>query len=752
MSRQLEETLEGLGDRIVEISNSNRSALDIIKSRLGEEVISGYNYKFEISATKAGGDWALSATPYTSLASHIIDVWEFKGDNLEVAYDVFNDNIDYSIKDLNDVIRLNDILRKVGTNYAELFADRPRTRAAVTSFISNLNIITHATEAIFNLTRDIENKKESESLKDAIAVLRVAFEKVNAELPGSVLQINTNEFVGFGDALESSEALAALNVADPGAPPKRTAQRGGYSQEKSLSLRTRKYNETESLSPSKESLAPDAIIELQSKGVTIDTPAKLSPTSDLIIDTPAKLPTASDLIIDTPAKLPPTSDLIIDTPAKLPPTSDVIIDTPAKLPPTSDVIIDTQAKEPPASDLTIDTPAKQPPASDTTRHALPRKVELRGPTAQKESSPAKKPLVSSERKNFVPREISVPPVPPVPHVHPVTQEGSEGAYISSEKIDMNAVVTFNHPEELSMKVRMDGFNHTSSVRDIVYLQCKGRPHLASCSYDRTVKIWKLPGYKAVKTLKGHKGNVNALVTYELNSKSFLASGSTDMLIKVWNLDDNKAKTLRGHTSAVRSLVVFYQRGLPALASGSSDKTIRIWDLTTYTLTRTLNGHMSFVYALSAYTVNNRNHLISGSNDNTIKVWNLAKKTVVTLKGHKSYIWKLAVFTNNKTEYLASGGADSTVRVWHLQKKKLVYTLSGHAGCINALALFYTGNIPCLASADSAGVIRLWNLKTTEQFASFNPFMTTVTALRSYCHNGKPGLAVGHYQNIELWAE
>ena len=60
-----------------------------------------------------------------------------------------------------------------------------------------------------------------------------------------------------------------------------------------------------------------------------------------------------------------------------------------------------------------------------------------------------------------------------------------------------------------------------------------RNRMASCSYGPNIIIWRSTfPYLQIKTLKGHKDNVQALL--ELPNLDLLISTSTDGLIKFWN--------------------------------------------------------------------------------------------------------------------------------------------------------------------------------------------------------------------------
>ena len=68
--------------------------------------------------------------------------------------------------------------------------------------------------------------------------------------------------------------------------------------------------------------------------------------------------------------------------------------------------------------------------------------------------------------------------------------------------------------------------------------------IASCSYDKTIKIWKSnPPYSdiPIKVLKGHSNNVNSLLY--IKEKDLIISGSTGETISLWNMTTYQCVTV-----------------------------------------------------------------------------------------------------------------------------------------------------------------------------------------------------------------
>ena len=97
--------------------------------------------------------------------------------------------------------------------------------------------------------------------------------------------------------------------------------------------------------------------------------------------------------------------------------------------------------------------------------------------------------------------------------------------------------------------------------------------LASCSLDRTVRLWPIDG-GACRVLHGHTDEVFAAAFHPDGTR--LATAGRDRAVWLWDLArGEEVAQLQGHTSYVWSLA-FSPDGA-TLASGSGDFTVRLWD-------------------------------------------------------------------------------------------------------------------------------------------------------------------------------
>jgi WD40 repeat protein len=99
--------------------------------------------------------------------------------------------------------------------------------------------------------------------------------------------------------------------------------------------------------------------------------------------------------------------------------------------------------------------------------------------------------------------------------------------------------------------------------------------LATCGYDRLIKLWNTETGQLLRELKDHSDAVYA-VTFSPDG-ALLASGSADRAIKVWEVADGKRLyTLSDSTDWVYS--VAWSPDGHHLAAGGVDKSLRVWDV------------------------------------------------------------------------------------------------------------------------------------------------------------------------------
>eukprot|EP00276_Gloeochaete_wittrockiana_P013344 CAMPEP_0184333682 /NCGR_PEP_ID=MMETSP1089-20130417/2631_1 /TAXON_ID=38269 ORGANISM="Gloeochaete wittrockiana, Strain SAG46.84" /NCGR_SAMPLE_ID=MMETSP1089 /ASSEMBLY_ACC=CAM_ASM_000445 /LENGTH=513 /DNA_ID=CAMNT_0026657609 /DNA_START=47 /DNA_END=1588 /DNA_ORIENTATION=+ len=121
--------------------------------------------------------------------------------------------------------------------------------------------------------------------------------------------------------------------------------------------------------------------------------------------------------------------------------------------------------------------------------------------------------------------------------------------------------------------------HSSSIEDLQWSPIE--PTIfASCSSDKTIKIWDTRARKAAISFKAHKADVNVISWNRLRT-FMLVSGADDGTITTWDMREfpraEPQAHFKWHKGPVTS-IEWSPEEESVLAAASSDNTITIWDL------------------------------------------------------------------------------------------------------------------------------------------------------------------------------
>ena len=242
--------------------------------------------------------------------------------------------------------------------------------------------------------------------------------------------------------------------------------------------------------------------------------------------------------------------------------------------------------------------------------------------------------------------------------------------------------------------------HVELIRSVVFFP--NGSMIASCSQDRTVRIWDVSTGALKKTLTGHSDVVRAVAVSP--DGMTLASASDDKTVKVWDVQTGTLK--RTINQGDRAYSVAFSPDGKTVASGSADYTVKLWDVQTGMLKRTLSGHGNLVYPV-AFSPDGKT-VASGSYDNTVKLWDAQTGTLKrTLSGHGSFVYSVAFSPDGKT--VVSGSNDRTVKLWDAQTGGLNRTLSGHNNFVHSAVFSPDGHTVVSGSKDET--IKIWDVQT-----------------------------------------
>ena len=161
--------------------------------------------------------------------------------------------------------------------------------------------------------------------------------------------------------------------------------------------------------------------------------------------------------------------------------------------------------------------------------------------------------------------------------------------------------------------------HKDAILDLTF--SPDGKKLATCGYDRLVKLWDAATGRLVRELKDHSDAVYG-VSFSPDG-ALLASGSADRAVKVWQVADGKRLyTLADSTDWVYA--VAWSPDGKRLAAAGVDKSIRVWDVTAQggNLVHAVFAHEGPVVRL-AWSADSQT-LYSLSEDRTAKAWDAGR--------------------------------------------------------------------------------------------------------------------------------
>jgi WD40 repeat protein/uncharacterized caspase-like protein len=257
--------------------------------------------------------------------------------------------------------------------------------------------------------------------------------------------------------------------------------------------------------------------------------------------------------------------------------------------------------------------------------------------------------------------------------------------------------------------QLKGHQTTAAISDLQF--SPDGKILASASWDKTIKLWRVEDGQLLDTLQNHQDTLTS-IAFSPDGKT-LVSGSEDKTINLWKIENDKAKlvkTIRGHQDGVTS-VAFSLDG-KFFASGSYDKSIKIWREDGSFLTN-LNKQGLAIAAIE-FSPDGKT-LASASWDNTIELWNVIDldrekiEPFKTLAGHRGGVTSLDFTKDSKV--LTSSSSDGTIKIWNVRDGSPIKTLLGHTSAVHNLS--FNSNDRAMISAEEQAGLFLWNLEVDD---------------------------------------
>ncbi|MBI3853745.1 MAG: hypothetical protein HY298_26175 [Verrucomicrobia bacterium] len=236
------------------------------------------------------------------------------------------------------------------------------------------------------------------------------------------------------------------------------------------------------------------------------------------------------------------------------------------------------------------------------------------------------------------------------------------------------------------------------------------PKLIAVARYGEVELRSADNQNVVRTLTGHRGNVNAVVFSADGAQLFAAAGEPGLFgeVRQWKVSDGTlVRTLEGHKDALYSIALSPDGKI--LATGSYDQKIKLWKVETGEEIKTLSGHNGCVFDL-AFRPDGK-ILASASADRTVKLWDVATgERRDTLSQSLKELYAVAFSPDGKR--LIAGGVDSRIRIWQITEtaaettNPILDSKFAHEGAI--LNLIFSPDGKTLLSSAEDRTIKLWD--------------------------------------------
>jgi WD40 repeat protein len=237
--------------------------------------------------------------------------------------------------------------------------------------------------------------------------------------------------------------------------------------------------------------------------------------------------------------------------------------------------------------------------------------------------------------------------------------------------------------------------------------------IATCSWDKTIRLWYTHNFQLASLLQGHKYGVTDCTFSP--SGDLLASSSWDNTVGLWDVATGQlVQQLTGHTSAVSACS--FGVGGSLLATSSWDGTVRVWDLSQASPAITLTGHNEAVYDVVCSPVE-PGILASCGRKGMIAVWDARSQAAVQSLQRVCQETNCVSFSPSGSQ-LACGNDLCQVELWDWEAVKnssfrsvTPKVLEGHSGVVYGVN--YSTNGAYLASCSADRTCKLWTFTPSQ---------------------------------------
>jgi WD40 repeat protein len=271
--------------------------------------------------------------------------------------------------------------------------------------------------------------------------------------------------------------------------------------------------------------------------------------------------------------------------------------------------------------------------------------------------------------------------------------------------------------------------------------------LASCGWDRTVKLWDLATGREIFSRKGNDGPLQA-VAFSPDGKrlasagSYAEAGKSKGEVRVWDAATGRLERTLG-VERDAFAVAFSPDG-KRLAAGGLDGSVCLWEAASGREVRRFRGQGRGVYGVAFNGAGTR--LAGAFGDEGLTVWDTTTgRTTLALPGDAAHVLRLA-FNPDGTR-LAGGTHDGPITLWDANTGELALTLQGHSKPVSGLAFGPDGKR--LASASLDQTLRVWDATTGREVFCLKGHTNTVRDM-ALSPDGSRLASASEDQTIKVW--